>query len=108
MYSFLIPNFFILDFNVVGGRFNISAAAPAPHIMPLHFFIPQKYDPFHFPLLFLYRFLLLLQAFLMIMQDGSVKMKGGTTKQLKNGDCVYMDGKMMTGIHKKTKSKMPM
>jgi hypothetical protein len=37
-----MPNFFILGFNVVGGTFNTSAAAPAPHILPLHFFAFQK------------------------------------------------------------------
>ena len=45
-----------------------------------------------------------------VMSDGTVKMKNGTTKMLKDGDCVYMDGKMTsmkmhTAIHKKATSK---
>ncbi len=32
-----------------------------------------------------------------VMADGSVKMKDGTTKMIKNGDCMYMDGKMKMG-----------
>ena len=39
--------------------------------------------------------------------DGMLTKKDGTTKQLKNGDCVYMDGKMVgkmkkSGMHRKT------
>lgn len=46
----------------------------------------------------------------MVMPDGSVKMKDGTTKMLKDGDCVYMNGKMTsmkmhTAMHKKTTTK---
>jgi len=41
-----------------------------------------------------------------VMMDGSVKMQDGTTKKLNNGDCVLMDGKIVTGkkdgMHKKT------
>lgn len=35
--------------------------------------------------------------------DGTVTMKDGTSKQLKNGDCVFMNGKMMKSgsMHKK-------
>jgi hypothetical protein len=45
-----------------------------------------------------------------VMPDGSVKMKNGTTKMLKDGDCVYMNGKMTsmkmhTTMHKKTTPK---
>jgi hypothetical protein len=45
-----------------------------------------------------------------VMPDGSVKMKDGTTKMLKDGDCVYMNGKMTsmkmhTAMHKKTTPK---
>ena len=45
-----------------------------------------------------------------VMPDGSVKMKNGTTKMLKDGDCVYMNGKMTsmkmhTTMHKKTTTK---
>jgi hypothetical protein len=29
-----------------------------------------------------------------VMTDGTVKMKSGKTKMMKDGDCVYMDGKM--------------
>lgn len=38
-----------------------------------------------------------------VSSDGTVKMSDGSSKQLKNGDCVYMDGKMMTmsNMHKK-------
>jgi hypothetical protein len=40
-----------------------------------------------------------------IMSDGSVKMHDGTTRKLSNGDCVYMDGKIVRGkkggMHKK-------
>ncbi len=45
-----------------------------------------------------------------VMADGSMKMKDGTTKQLKDGDCVYMDGKMMNGMKKGAMKKkaMPM
>ena len=53
-----------------------------------------------------------------VSTDGSVKMSDGKTKQLKNGDALYMNGKMMTGMkgmHKKgmkmkatTKESMPM
>lgn len=51
-----------------------------------------------------------------VSTDGTVKMSDGKTKQLKNGDCVYMNGKMMTGMngmHKKgmkkaSKDSMPM
>lgn len=31
----------------------------------------------------------------MVMPDGTVKMKDGSTKQLKDGECMSMDGKMM-------------
>lgn len=30
----------------------------------------------------------------MVMRDGKVKMKNGKTTMLKDGDCVYMNGKM--------------
>ena len=30
----------------------------------------------------------------MVMKDGSVKMKDGTTMMMKEGDCIYMNGKM--------------
>lgn len=30
----------------------------------------------------------------MVMKDGTVKMKDGKTTMLKDGECVYMDGKM--------------
>ena len=45
-----------------------------------------------------------------VMPDGSVKMKDGTTKMLKDGDYVYMNGKMSgmkmhSGMHKKTTPK---
>jgi len=30
----------------------------------------------------------------MVMADGTVKMKNGKTMMMKNGDCIYMDGKM--------------
>ena len=45
-----------------------------------------------------------------VTPDGSVKMKNGTTKMLKDGDCVYMNGKMSsmkmhTAMHKKTTAK---
>ena len=45
-----------------------------------------------------------------VMPDGSVKTKDGTTKMLKDGDCVYMNGKMTsmkmhTAMHKKTTPK---
>ena len=53
-----------------------------------------------------------------VSTDGMVKMSDGKSKQLKNGDCVYMSGKMMTGMkgmHKKgmkskkaAKETMPM
>ena len=39
-----------------------------------------------------------------VMSDGSLKMQDGTTKKLNNGDCVYMDGKVVNakkGMHKK-------
>ena len=38
-----------------------------------------------------------------VMSDGTVKMQDGTTKKLMDGDCVYMDGKMVSGkeMHKK-------
>jgi len=43
----------------------------------------------------------------MVMADGTVKMKDGKTKMLKNGDCVYMDGKMkMMKMHNKMHDKM--
>jgi len=29
-----------------------------------------------------------------VMTDGTVKMKDGSTKTMKEGDCIYMDGKM--------------
>src|SRR5438132_1008215 len=35
-----------------------------------------------------------LQNGAMVMQNGSVKWKNGKTTMLKNGECVYMDGKM--------------
>jgi hypothetical protein len=35
-----------------------------------------------------------------VSTDGTLKMQDGTTKQLKDGDCVYMDGKMMSGMKK--------
>ena len=41
--------------------------------------------------------------------DGTLTMSDGTSKQLKNGDCVYMDGKMMnmkkTSMKKKSVKK---
>ena len=41
--------------------------------------------------------------------DGMLTKQDGTTKQLKNGDCVYMDGKMVSkmkkGMHKKSAMK---
>jgi hypothetical protein len=42
-----------------------------------------------------------------VSTDGTVKMQEGTSTQLKDGDCVYMDGKMSSGMkkgsmHKKT------
>ncbi len=41
-----------------------------------------------------------------VMKDGTVKMKNGTTKMLKDGQCVYMDGKMgMMNMHKNMKMK---
>ena len=52
-----------------------------------------------------------------VSTGGSVKMSDGKTKQLKNGDCIYMNGKMMSGMngmHKKmgmkkaAKDSMPM
>jgi hypothetical protein len=36
--SRVMPSFFILECNVVGGTFNNSAAPPAPRIRPSHFF----------------------------------------------------------------------
>lgn len=38
-----------------------------------------------------------------VMTDGTVKMKDGTTKMLKDGQCVYMNGKM--GMMKMDKMK---
>lgn len=38
-----------------------------------------------------------------VMTDGTVKMKNGTTKMLKDGQCVYMNGKM--GSMKMSKMK---
>ena len=35
-----------------------------------------------------------------VKTDGTVQMKDGTTKQLTNGDCVYMDGKIVSGMKK--------
>jgi len=32
-----------------------------------------------------------------VMKDGSVKMKDGSTTTLKDGDCIYMDGKIKRG-----------
>lgn len=53
-----------------------------------------------------------------VSTNGMVVMSDGKSKQLKNGDCVYMSGKMMTGMkgmHKKgmksktaVKETMPM
>ena len=52
-----------------------------------------------------------------VSTDGTVKMSDGSTKQLKDGDCVYMDGKMMSGMNgmkkgmkmkKAAKDSMPM
>jgi hypothetical protein len=40
--------------------------------------------------------------------DGSVKMKDGTSRQLKDGDCVYMDGKVKSGMKKDPMTKKPM
>ena len=40
-----------------------------------------------------------------VSKDGTVKMKDGTTKTLKNGDCVYMDGKMTHMAMKKKDAK---
>ena len=38
--------------------------------------------------------------------DGMLTKSDGTTKQLKNGDCVFMDGKMKhEGMHKKSSSR---
>jgi len=37
-----------------------------------------------------------------VMTDGTVKMKNGTTHKLKDGECVYMNGKMG---HMKMKSE---
>ena len=42
-----------------------------------------------------------------VSTDGMLTKQDGTTKQLKNGDCIYMDGKMVGkmkkhGMHKKT------
>lgn len=42
----------------------------------------------------------------MVMSDGNVKWKNGKTAMLKNGDCVYMDGKMAKMDMKKDKMKM--
>lgn len=42
-----------------------------------------------------------------VMQNGEVKMKSGKTKMMKDGDCVYMDGKMgHMAMGKKEKGKM--
>ena len=45
-----------------------------------------------------------------VSTDGLLTKKDGTTKQLKNGDCVYMDGKMAGkmkkgSMHRKTVTK---
>ena len=40
----------------------------------------------------------------MVMADGMVKMKDGSTKQLKEGECMSMDGKMMV-MKKSTTTK---
>lgn len=41
-----------------------------------------------------------------VSTDGIAKMSDGSTKKLKNGDCMYMDGKMMSGMkHKGKKMK---
>jgi hypothetical protein len=42
----------------------------------------------------------------MVMADGNVKWKNGKTAMLKNGDCVYMDGKMTKMDMSKDKMKM--
>ncbi len=43
-----------------------------------------------------------------VMKDGSVKMKDGKTTMLKDGDCVYMDGKMSKMKMTKNAEKMKM
>ena len=40
-----------------------------------------------------------------VMKDGNVKMKDGSTKMLKDGDCVWMDGKMTHMAMKKKPAK---
>ncbi|MES1220582.1 MAG: DUF6799 domain-containing protein [Bacteroidota bacterium] len=40
-----------------------------------------------------------------VMKDGTVKMKDGTTKMLKDGDCVWMDGKITHMAMKKKTEK---
>jgi hypothetical protein len=43
----------------------------------------------------------------MLMTNGTVKMKDGSTKKVKEGDCVYMDGKIeKMKMDKKEGSKM--
>jgi hypothetical protein len=42
----------------------------------------------------------------MVMKDGTVKWKNGKTTKLKEGDCVYMDGKMAKMKMDKKKEKM--
>jgi hypothetical protein len=41
-----------------------------------------------------------------VSPDGTVKMTDGTTKMLKEGDCIYMDGKMGKMKMKKKMDKM--
>ena len=40
-----------------------------------------------------------------VMKDGNVKMKDGTMKMLKDGDCVWMEGKMTHMTMKKKPAK---
>ena len=40
-----------------------------------------------------------------VSKDGTVKMKDGKTKMLKDGDCVYMNGKMTHMAMKKKDTK---
>lgn len=44
----------------------------------------------------------------MVMKDGTVKMKDGKTAMLKDGDCVYMDGRMSKMKMMKHSEKMKM
>ena len=40
-----------------------------------------------------------------VTTDGTIKLQDGTSKKLKNGDCVYMDGKIEPMVKKGTMLK---